>query len=342
MTNLPKADNAMKYLFVLTSDIYDYYLEQALLSITSLRLQMPSAYITLLTDDITEANLTDKRKNILSFVDELIPIKIDSSYNKKARSRWLKTSMRQHLKGDFLFIDCDTIITDDLSVLGKMNINLGSVLNEHINLSGLKKYNPSYFENTQLLGKKLNFNSTINSDYFFNSGVMLCRDLPIVYNFFEKWHELWHYCFEQGIVTDQQSFNQANFLMGNVISELEGQWNCQILADGGINYLYNAKIIHYFGGMKEENPYLLASKDITKDIKETGIVSKKIIESLNNSKCLFLPNSKLRVADKFSRSFSYIIVKKIFNSKFGAFIESILVFVYKYIFTPIRKLLSKT
>jgi hypothetical protein len=38
-----------------------------------------------------------KRKEILSHVNELKIITIDGHFNKKARSRWLKTSMRQHL-----------------------------------------------------------------------------------------------------------------------------------------------------------------------------------------------------------------------------------------------------
>ena len=335
---LNQTANTIKYLYILTSDITDFYLEQALLSIYSLRSKIPESYITLLVDDITELNLVDNRSNILNIVNEFISIKIDSSFNKKARSRWLKTSMRQYIKNDFLFIDSDTIITEDLSSLNNMELSIGAVLNEHIYLSDLQKNNPNYYNNTLLLSNKLNYISTANSNYYFNSGVMICRDLPAVHNFFIEWHKQWLYCLNHGIVTDQQSFNQTNYSLGNIISELEGKWNCQIMADGGINYLYNAKILHYFGGMEEENTYFLASHKILNDIKEKGFIDQNIKELLINPKCLFVPNSRLRVSDKFARSITYIFVKKLFYSKIGTFFEFLLSFIYRNIIIPIKHL----
>ena len=331
----------MKYLYILTSDDSDFYLEQAMLSMYSLRLQMPNAFISLLVDETTEIGLKGKRSEIINFTNELISINIDHRYNKKACSRWLKTSMRQHLTGDFLYIDGDTIITDDLSELDTMDINLGAVLNEHTKLSSLSKYNPAYFKKMQDLDKRLSFVSTIKSDTYFNGGLLLCKDCTIGHNFFKEWHELWLYCFEQGIITDQQSYNQSNYILGNIITELDGKWNCQFLSDGGIRYFHDAKIIHYFTAMQGDNPYLLANHNIIEHIKKTGVINQELKNMLANPKSLFTLNSRLRTADKFNSSAIYAASKRVFNSKFGYIIESIFSFIQRKIFSPLRKQLIR-
>jgi hypothetical protein len=331
----------MKYLYVLTSNDSDYFFEQAILSITSLRLQMPNAFVSLLIDDITETGLNGSRNEICKAVNELVSVKIDERFNKKARSRWLKTSMRRHISGDFIYIDIDTIIAEDLSALDSTDMNLGAVLNEHTCLADLKKNNPVYYKEMQALDKKLGFSSTSNSNTYFNSGFMLCRDCPIVYDFFTEWHRLWFLCFEKGVVTDQQSFNQTNYTLGNVITELEGVWNNQILADGGIRYLHTAKIIHYFAAMKGENPYLLASHSILEHIKETGTVEQKIKLLLLNPKNHFLQNSRLRAMDKksikFNKSVICAIAKFFANTKIGSSIDFLFIQIYKNIIKPLRK-----
>ena len=327
----------MKYLYVLSSNESDTYLEQALLSIVSLRIVNPNSFITLLMDNSTKISLTGKREKILSLINEHVSVDIEEKYNKKAVSRWLKTSMRKYITGDFLYIDTDTIIADDISALDNFNINLGAVLNEHTHLSSLKNYNPNNLNKMQELDKKLGFSSTINSDTYFNSGILLCRDCTLTHNFFNEWHRQWQICFNKNSITDQQSFNQTNYIQRNIITELEGIWNCQILADGGINYFHNAKIIHYFAGMSGENPYIPASQKIIAEIKETGIINSKIMEMVKNPKCLFVPNARLRVVSKFERSATHKAAKLFFNTKFGACIDLILTILYKKIIKPLRK-----
>lgn len=47
----------VKYLFVLTSSPKDFFCEQTLVAIASLRVHNPGAFVTLLTDDKTAATL---------------------------------------------------------------------------------------------------------------------------------------------------------------------------------------------------------------------------------------------------------------------------------------------
>jgi len=165
--------SGIKYLYVLASDDTDYYLEQALLSVTSLKMRMPDAFISLLVDDVTEKTLVDKRREIIEMADELKVVEIGKEFNKKQRSRWLKTSMRNLIEGDFIYIDCDT-----LDGIEQHDIDLGDALDKHCLLDDhhMKEY-------IQINDKKAGFSSSFESVKHFNSGVLWCRDSPACHAF---------------------------------------------------------------------------------------------------------------------------------------------------------------
>jgi lipopolysaccharide biosynthesis glycosyltransferase len=275
-----------KYLYVLISDASDLYYEQALLSVVSLRNRMPDAFISLLTDDISAETLKNKRSYIHNLINELKAVSISQTLSKIGRSRWLKTSMRQHIEGDFLYIDCDTIIADDLSNIEKLEITLGAVLNSHCLFE-----DDFYRKEAMELNKKLDF-SNPETNKFFNGGMLFCRDTQQTHEFFSEWHRLWRYSISKKVTLDQPSLNQANRNFGHVITELDGMWNCQI-AYGGVSYLTNAKIIHYFGIGKEQKPYILGNRDILQSIQKNGIVSDDILDKLQNAKTLFHNTARL-------------------------------------------------
>jgi len=333
----------MKYIYVLSSDNSDYYLEQTLLSITSLRLFMPDAFITLLIDDITEANLIGKRAHILGMITELKSVKIDEKFNKKARSRWLKTSMRQLIEGDFLYIDGDTIIAKDLSSIENINIDIGAVLDDHIYLSEYEKYRPSRMHEVKKMFKLRKFNSGFDFNIYFNGGVSFCKDNKIGHDFFNEWHRLWLHCFELGMLTDQQPLNQANYNLGNVIKELDGIWNCQLMHDGALKYFHDAKIIHYFATHVHEKFFLLANKEHTEIIRKTGVIDQNTMEMLKNPKAHIASNTRIMLIDKSLRDFYDSAIcgaaKRIYYTKIGIAIEFVFFIIKNYIFTPLRKMI---
>ena len=100
----------MKYLYVLVNSTTGFYTEQTYVSMLSLRHVTPDAFISLLVDDKT-ANIQDNNflESIKSLVNEYKVISLPSDMSAIARSRFIKTSMREHIAGDFLFIDSDTI-----------------------------------------------------------------------------------------------------------------------------------------------------------------------------------------------------------------------------------------
>jgi len=324
----------------LTSDDADFFLEEALLSITSLRLQVPAAFVSLLTDTATEANLTGKRSTIRSIVNELVSVNIEKYSDKKICSRYLKTSMRHHVKGDFIYMDTDSVITEDISSLFETNVNLGAVLDQHACLHDIKKNEPIAFKWLYDLHIQLGFNSFFNTNTYFNSGMMLCKDSPVSHELFEEWHRLWLLCVEKEVFTDQQSLNQANCNLGNVIMELGGEWNCQIMAKGSARYLSTAKIIHYYDLHWKKNPYLLSYQDIHIKTKETGFIPQEVKDMLACPKSLFSPNTQLQLFEKnllevddatlvFYKSSVYALAKRIYQTKIGFVFERCLNFIRK-------------
>jgi len=331
----------MKYVYVLTSDDTDFYLEQSLLSITSLRLYAPDAFVTLLVDDITEANLIGKRAEIIKYINEFKSIKIDKRFNKNARSRWLKTTMRQNIEGDFLYIDGDTVISGDLSAIENVEFDIGAVLDEHVYLSEYEIYKPFRFREVKAMFKERNFGSAFDFHIYFNGGVFFCRDCKTGHDYFNEWHRLWLHCFELGFLTDQPSLNQANYNLGNVIKEVDGIWNCQLMHDGSIRYLNDARIIHYFTTHVHEKFFLLANNRYFNAIRETGAVDQKTKDMLKNPKAQFAPNTRIMLVDR--KLYDYYdsaicgAAKRIYHSKPGVVLEFFLSRIKKYIFTPLRK-----
>ena len=104
---------SVKYLFVLTSSPKDFFCEQTLVAIASLRVHNPGAFVTLLTDDKTAETLTGPRAALKDAVDELKVLTLDEKFTPMLRSRYLKTVMRNEIDGDFLYMDSDIAIVDD-------------------------------------------------------------------------------------------------------------------------------------------------------------------------------------------------------------------------------------
>jgi Lipopolysaccharide biosynthesis proteins, LPS:glycosyltransferases len=279
----------MKYVYVLTSSEKDYYYEQFFLSLSSMRLYNPDAEVVVLIDEKTKQGLTDKRSGYAQYVSETKIIGVPDEYPQKQASRWIKTSINNFVSGDFLFIDCDTIITGKLTPVFSPDINIGCVLDTHVTLENhhLRDYFKAEVE-------KAGFPLPFTKNTYFNSGIIFYRDNSRSREFFEKWHNLWIESNKKGVSVDQPSFNQADCDLHNIITELSGVWNCQI-SHNGLNFLHDAKIIHYYATslLLLASPYKLASSEVLLSIKETGEISAEITKLLHSPLAAFEDNTRI-------------------------------------------------
>jgi len=272
----------MQYLYVLVSSPGDIYYEQFFLSVTSLKLLMPDANVVLLCDSGTKENLIKKRSGHERLVSQTIAVNVPVGMSQVEISRWVKTSMCRHVSGDFLFIDCDTIITNDLSSISKAEIKFGACLDKHSMIDRHSKGN-SIIEKDKQLG----FTSYLSNRHI-NSGVIFCADTPETHRLFDRWHELWLFGNSKNTVRDQPSFNMAIYENSALFTEMDGTWNCQI-SFNGLPFLSDSKIIHYFASdlVQHKSPFLLASDDIFREIKETGTIPDKALGLLKNPRAAF-------------------------------------------------------
>ncbi len=282
----------MKFVYVLTSTKGDYYLEQAILSMHSLRMYNPDAHIILITEKKTIESLSEGRERIHEYLSELIDVKIPERFTPMQKSRYLKTSMRKYIKGDFLFIDTDTIICEPLDDLKILRGDMYAVLDYHQPI-----YNNSAKRQIHSIARKIGWNIPEDEKYY-NSGVMWIKDSISTHKLFEDWHRNWLDGVERlKINIDQPMLALANAQNHYIIKELNGNYNCQIICNG-LKYLFNAKIIHYFASGIDSSstcPYILRDKNIYSYIRKYGIDERienilKISKSAFSERCLIIGN----------------------------------------------------
>lgn len=283
----------MQIVYVLVSDPRDNYYEQFLLSVTSLRHVIPGADVILLCDTKTRETLAGKRTEYQNHVSEIIAVEAPDGMSGTEVSRWIKTSMRRLVSGDFLYIDCDTIVADDLSSIAEMNIQFGACLDKHSPLSEHSKKDRIIERD-----KKLGFTSYLSNRHF-NSGILWCADIPEIHTIFNRWHELWLYSRSKNILIDQPSFNKAVYENITLLTELDGTWNCQI-AFNGLPFLANSKIIHYFASdtYLHASPFVPGSDTVLEKIKNTGKVPGDVIKMLENPRTAFEGESRIISGEK--------------------------------------------
>ena len=252
-----------KLLYILSSSETDIFLESALISIYSVKFRMPDINIILLVDDITNNNFVGNRNELLNFISEKIVINFDKDIDFKTRSRLLKTNMRNHISGDFLYIDCDTLIASPLNDIDNCKFDIAAVLDGH---SELQKH-PVY----EIFAKQSSvFNYPFKKvENYFSGGVMYVKDSEKAHNFFDSWHKNYKLGLKFDICQDEPSLAKTNFDFGNIIHKLPGEWNCQIRL--GALYLKDLKILHFWS--KRNMPIsFLGSKDFLFKLKNEGFI----------------------------------------------------------------------
>lgn len=273
--------------FSVVSGENDIYLSQAMTAAFSCRYYNPESTILLVVDEGTALLIEQKLSNIKKYINEIVIVETPQDYSKKLRSRYLKTTLRQAITGDFLFIDTDTIITESLESIDSTDADIAAVLDRHISVKEhrTKRKIEQDISSVDLILPDLH-------DKYFNSGVMFVRDTPISHKLFEKWHLYWNLSLELGSGIDQPALAKANKECGYPIVELSGIWNCQ-LCDNFVNYLHDAKILHYFAS-NNNSPYLLYSKRIFDEILIKGEISEELKYIIANTpKSYFVPNHLL-------------------------------------------------
>ena len=264
-----------KLVYVLTCAPEANYIEQALMSVWSARHWNPDAHIVLITDNLTDQLFVGKRAEILDYISEKIVIPFeDDSLSMVYRSRWLKTSVRQLIKGDFLFIDCDTIVCKSLVEVDSFDKEICAVRDSNVDFKD---------DNSRDVTCSLILKLGVDADkemYHFSSGVIFVKDTLTTHKFYDRWHQNWIYSFSLSIAIDQPSLAKTDIEFGHIISCINDQYN-SVFYTQDVN-LTNSSILHL---CVPKNTCLLYTKSSFKIVRSEGIVpwAKQLILNIHST-----------------------------------------------------------
>ncbi len=249
--------------YVLTCSESGTYIEQALISVWSARYYNPDANIILIVDDKTDRLLTGKRATLLDYITEKIVVPFDDeSVSMKYRSRWIKTSVRQLIAGDFLYIDCDTVICGSLAAIDEYDCEIGAVWESHLLVEDFcDDLRKSAVDATKQLGVDLN-----NEKEYFSSGVLYVKERQTTHQVYEQWHENWEEGFRNNLSIDQPALAKANRDLGYVIKRIPDIYNCIVFTQN--NFTNQALILHI---ASYQNPSFLFTDKTLGYIKTEGL-----------------------------------------------------------------------
>lgn len=304
--------------YVLTDNKKLNFYYEMRISIYSLRKRNFSGNIFVLLDLDTRDTLKRLTHNELEeFNVQLVVVDVPEKYTKTMRSRYIKTSMRKWVKGDFLFLDTDTIVAEELpEVISEYDISL--VLDSNVPCKDFTTETRLYNRN---LLNRCGCDDLLKDDLlYFNSGVIWVKDTELVHKLFEGWHRIWFdYLEKRGVSKDQAALNQINKEMGGIIQRLSDLYNVQVTADPfPAKYLAEAKIIHYFH-IHGKDTYMLASEQIDKSDLTNPLIQ-QIIDAPKTAfnLCILMRKSSVRENILLSKQYEvlyalYVKYPRIFN-----------------------------
>lgn len=294
--------------YVLVANDSNLYIEEMWVSLFSLRRFHPDVKVNVLLDAETK-EMVHSRSELRSMINEILVVPTPEGYNAKQRSRQIKTTVREVIKGDYLFIDTDTVVCKPLDSLAQSlspQTHVAAVPDGHLPL------NECLFPPINEV-KRIFAEDCSDSRYWFNSGVMYVRDTSEAHDFYKRWNENWSYsCFEKGNSQDQPSLLKTDKDFGYVIKELPGIYNAQVAMS--LKYFAEAAILHWwhmdFIEDQSYSPYF--SLQIYKNVKSAGGITTDIAEQINNAKQSFV--SPTMPVGKDQILFLFSPAGKIFNS----------------------------
>lgn len=291
----------MKIVYSLISDYDDLYCEQAIISAWSARHYNPEIEIILITEINTQNTLTGYRTTLFNFVNKTIIVDIPEKYNsnKKNRSRYIKTNIRQFIEGTILILDTDTIVLSNVSELSRLDCQIGAVYDKHQKTCIIK--NIEMQKRNDILG------IPPKRSPYYNTGILLVKDSTVVKEFYKKWFEHWMFFFDHNLSIDQPAFYKA-YTESSIVSKLPDVWHVQIYEQSGIQFLDEAKILHLYNVITQNRTFVY--DDLLNDIKKTQSFTENHKQLILKIKTLIKKDSSFMLSKTYSYSLLSILYHK--------------------------------
>ena len=270
--------------YVLVSSEKDVFLEEFWASVWSLRRFHKDITVNVVTDK-PSAKRIERHADLRQLITNVVVAEVPEHFTPKERSRELKTSIREIVKGDFLYIDTDTIICRKLDDIDNCKYDVAGIPDSNVCM----KDNPFSTWMTDSV-KKIFGNEITHNGYLINGGVIYAKDSEPAHKLFRLWNKNWRFsCFKKGNSQDQPALWQSDYEMGNIIGTLPDIYNCQVAMS--LQYFAEAAIVHFlhmsFIPDQSYSPYL--SLQIYNEIKKSGGLNDDIKRQIINCKSMWQP-----------------------------------------------------
>lgn len=223
--------------YVLASTGTDLYAQMTCISASLSRRLYPDAKIVLLVDEVTNLNLVKCRSPLLALASQTICSQTNLE-NAGARSRFVKTSMRRVVDGDFVFIDADALPIRKFDEIASTGAAMAAALDVD-EFSGRPEFPSFAVERLRACG----WSGPL--PHYFNSGVVFLADTPEMRTFGDEWHRRWQRIFSAtGDYRDQPAFNSAIDAVGLKVHVLPDAFNATVYISPW--KARRAKILHYW------------------------------------------------------------------------------------------------
>ncbi len=234
-----------KIVYVLTSNSRDIYADMNLVSLWSLQYSNPDCNVVIAMDSMTMKCLSESNHLILKENCEFVVVDVDNEIN-VFRNRYIKTQIRNYISGNFLYLDADTLIRDDLKPIFQTQTPIAGVPNH--NGTG----SPSEIPYNELkIINEMNWGNHVS--FYLNGGVLFFADQQGVYKFCDIWHQRWlESSHKTSKYNDQPALNQALHKSGINYSLLPHRFNSQVHARPC--KAFNAAIWHFYLSEPHNSP----------------------------------------------------------------------------------------
>ncbi len=277
--------------YVLTSKGNDHFSKMTRVSIASVRLSNPTFNIFLFCDEETGNALKTSGDLILTEIDEFRIIQTPPG-QPVFKNRFIKTSLRLLIEGDFLFLDSDILVKDRIDCFLDSIEVFGAASNH-----STPNIDQQIWQDDRNALSKMGWQ--INHDVYLNGGVLFYRDTSACRLLSETWHKNWLKTVSSGSFRDQPSLNHSVFSEQIVVTILPFSMNAQfgITPQSSVG----ATILHFYAS----NNSLLYTyfMQYVNELNNSMLVDVEKLKSIMSKDCPFLNDG----------IFSKIVVKDIYR-----------------------------
>ncbi len=228
--------------------------------------------IVLCTDDQTLAFIKKTNHKILGLIDEISCIQAFDG-TPRERSRWVKTNIRQNVRGDFIYIDADAIPVGPLDRLYQHDADMAAT-----NELTMPHTIVNWYEDACTC-----LNWQYSRDHYFNSGIFFLRDSERGRHFGTMWNKKWLQWREHdksGISADQPSFNSSLIELDVQMHLLPRRYNVFMLHPNVCEK--DPRIFHYPASIRPMK-YSSLQSTLCRKLANTGEIDWALVKLAQNS-----------------------------------------------------------